>query len=99
MYSNAINKASSSLGDDFYKEQSVYDYQIASAKIYKALDYQKVIDAYEQASGQKVERGLFGGYTVDGEKTTFEAIKTYVEQSQANVDTAKILEETANRLS
>ena len=99
MYSDAINKASSSLGDDFYKEQSAYDYQTASAKIYKALDYQKVIDAYEQASGQKVKRGFFGGYTVDGEKTTFEAIKTYVEQSQANVDTAKILEETANRLS
>ena len=99
MYSDAINKASSSLGDDFYKEQSVYDYQTASAKIYKALDYQKVIDAYEQASGQKVERGFFGGYTVNGEKTTFETIKTYVKQSQANVDTAKILEETANRLS
>ena len=98
MYSDAINKASSSLGDDFYKEQSAYDYQTASAKIYKALDYQKVIDAYEQASGQKVKRGFFGGYTVDGEKTTFETIKTYVEQSQANVDTAKILEETTARM-
>lgn len=100
IYSKGLKQATASLGEQFYKKVITDEY----GNEQQVLDRQKILDTYTQLTGKELKQSLFGGLSAETqngqfEKTTFEAIKSYVEQSQANVDTAKLLEETANRLS